>query len=82
LRPWVTAAVNEATAETLRQLHPLRTTRYGFSDLNPWMEPVTHLAEDVKAQRRPVLPDNPFLAMETIISETVSKSLDLFSGVS
>jgi len=78
VRPWVTAAVNEATAETLRQLHPLRTTRYGFSDLNPWMEPVTHLAEDVKAQRRPVLPDNPFLAMEKIISETVSKGLDLF----
>ena len=78
VRPWVKAAVNEATAETLRQLHPLRTSRYGFSDLNPWMAPVVHLADEVKKQRRPVSPDNPFLAMEKIFSDTVSKSLDLF----
>ena len=78
VRPWVKAAVNEATAETLRQLHPLRTSRYGFSDLNPWMAPVDRLADEVKKQRRPVLPDNPFLAMEKFFSDTVSKSLDLF----
>lgn len=78
VRPWVKAAVNEATAETLRQLHPLRTSRYGFSDLNPWMAPVGHLADEVKKQRRPVSPDNPFLAMEKIFSNAVSKSLDLY----
>ena len=78
VRPWVKAAVNEATAETLRQLHPLRTSRYGFSDLNPWMAPMVHLVDEVKKQRRPVSPDNPFLAMEKIFSDTVSKSLDLY----
>ncbi|MEE4113768.1 MAG: DUF3141 domain-containing protein, partial [Desulfobacteraceae bacterium] len=78
VRPWVKAAVNEATAETLRQLHPLRTSRYGFSDLNPWMTSVPGLADEVKKQRRPVLPENPFLAMEKIFSDMVSKNLDLY----
>jgi hypothetical protein len=78
VRPWVKAAVNEATAETLRQLHPLRTSRYGYSDLNPWMAPVGNLADEVKKRRRPVMPDNLFLVMERIFSDTVSKSLDLF----
>ena len=78
VRPWVKASVNEATAETIRQLHPLRTSRYGFSDLNPWMAPVALLADEVKKQRRPVLPDNPFSATEKIFSDTVSKSLDLY----
>ncbi len=78
VRPWIKAAVNEATAEVLRQLHPLRTSCYGFSDLNPWMAPVEHLAGAAKQQRRPVLPDNPFSAMEKIYSEAVSKSLNLY----
>ncbi len=78
VRPWVKATVNEATAETLRQLHPLRTSRYGFSDLNPWMAPVIRLADEVKKQRRPVSPDNPFLAMQKLFSDTVSKSLDFY----
>jgi hypothetical protein len=78
VRPWVKMAVNEATAETLRQLHPLRTSRYGFSDLNPWMAPVAHFAKEVRKKRQPVLPGNFFLAMEAIFSDAVSKSLDLY----
>jgi hypothetical protein len=78
VRPWVKAAVNEATAETLRQLHPLRTSRYGYSDLNPWMAPVGHLADEVRKRRRSVQADNPFLAIEKIFSDMVSNSLDLF----
>jgi hypothetical protein len=78
VRPWVKVAVNEATAEILRQLHPLRTSRHGLSDLNPWMAQVTELADAVKKHRRPVSPDNPFLAMEKIFSDTVSKSLNLY----
>lgn len=78
VRPWVRAAVNETTAETFRQLHPLRTSRYGFSDLNPWMAPVGRLADGVKKQRRPVSPDNLFSAMEKLFSESVSKGLNLY----
>ncbi|MFO7715807.1 DUF3141 domain-containing protein [Desulfosarcina sp.] len=81
VRPWVKTGVTAAAAETLRQLHPLRTSRYGFSDLNPLMSTLGHLAENVKDQRRPVSPDNPFLAMQHIFSETVSKSLNLYRDI-
>ena len=77
-RPWVQAWVNEATAEALRQLHPLRMSRYGFSDLNPLMGPVKQAAGTFKAQRRPVSPDNPFLSMEKIFSKAVSDGLNLY----
>jgi hypothetical protein len=78
VRPWVKAWVTEASAEALRQLHPLRVTRYGFSDLNPWMGPLKQLADTIKAQRRPVAPDNPFLAGQHLVSQAVSNSLNLF----
>ena len=39
--PWIKLAVNEGSAELLRQLHPMRMQRYLFSDLNPWMIPVS-----------------------------------------
>jgi hypothetical protein len=78
MRPWVKAVVNEATAEALRQLHPMRISRYGFSDLNPWMAQVTDLAGEVKKNRRPVAPNNPFWVMEKIFSDTVSKCLNFY----
>ena len=77
-RPWVKAWVNEANAEALRQLHPLRISRYGLSDLNPWMAPLKQAARGVKAQRQPVSPDNPFLAMETLVSDAISRGLNLY----
>jgi len=77
-RPWVKAWVNEANAEALRQLHPLRVFRYGLSDLNPWMAPLKQAAKGVKAQRQPVSPDNPFLAMETMVSDAISRGLNLY----
>jgi hypothetical protein len=42
------------------------------------MAPVNRLADEVKKRRRPVSPTNPFLAMEKLFSDTVSKSLDLY----
>lgn len=78
VRPWIKAWVTEASAEALRQLHPLRMTRYGFSDLNPWMGSIKQLAATIKAQRLPVTPDNPFLAGQHQISQAVSRGLNLF----
>ena len=78
VQPLVQAWANEATAEALRQLHPLRVSRYGFSDLNPWMTPLRPLAGAIKVQRRPVSPDNPFLAIEKLFSDTLSNGLNLY----
>ena len=76
--PWVKAAVGEAMAEALRQLHPLRVAHFAFSDRNPWMAPLAGMADSVRQQRRPLPADNPFLAVEQAMSETISQSLDLF----
>ncbi|MFZ0614284.1 MAG: DUF3141 domain-containing protein [Desulfobacterales bacterium] len=78
LSPWVKAAISEATAEMTRQLHPLRVERYMLSDLNPFMQPVKHLAELVKPCRRPVTAGNPFLALETVFSEGVQAGLNYY----
>lgn len=77
-RPWVKGWMTEATAEALRQLHPLRISRYGFSDLNPWMGLVKHAADTVKKQRQPVAGDNPFSTLEKIASSAVSNGLNLY----
>jgi tellurite resistance protein len=78
LRPWVRTGISHHTAEMLRQMHPLRSERYAFSDLNPFMHPVKHLAETVKPYRQPVSAENPFLAMETIFSEAVQTGLNYY----
>ena len=78
LRPWVQAAVSDNTAEMIRQMHPLRIERYAFSDINPVMQPVKHLAEIIKPHRQPVSAENPFLAMENIFSEVVQTNLNYY----
>ena len=46
-------------AEALRAMHPNRLRFAMFSDENPLMQPVKALAENVRASRQPVSPDNP-----------------------
>ncbi|HSO20949.1 MAG TPA: DUF3141 domain-containing protein, partial [Desulfosarcina sp.] len=78
LRPWIIPWTTEFTAEILRQWHPLRLTRYGFSDLNPLMGPVRLLAQNTVRQRRPAAPDNPFLSMQAMLADTISYGLNLY----
>ena len=78
LSPWVRAGISDTTAETIRQMHPLRVERYAFSDLNPFMQPVKIMAETVKPYRQPVSEENPFLAMETVFSEIVQTGLNYY----
>src|SRR5439155_27351456 len=40
------------------------------------MQAVARLAEQVRAQRRPVSPDNPFLALERQVSDQIERALD------
>ncbi len=76
--PWVRAGISETTAETIRQMHPLRVERYALSDLNPFMQPVKLMAETVKPYRQPISPENPFLTMETVFSEVVQTGLNYY----
>ena len=81
VRPFVRLLVNEASAESLRQLHPLRVSKYMFSDLNPWMQPFKTLAEDARKNRREVTEDNPFIAGEKKVSSGISDTLDLVRDI-
>ncbi len=77
VRPFVRAFVNEASAEAIRQIHPLRVTKYMFSDLSPWMAPFEPLAEEARKNRSKVAEDNPFVAVEKKMSDSISNTLDL-----
>ena len=77
-QPAVRAASNEATADWLRRMHPLRLGYEMFSDHNPFLRMLEPLAEQVRENRRPTAPDNPFLAMQQRFSDEVVRSLDLY----
>ena len=76
--PWVRAMTTEKTAETLRQLHPNRFRFRIFSDENPFMGPVKAVAAEARFNRKPVSPDNPFLALEKEASNWITTCLESF----
>ena len=71
-QPVVQAAASQRSAEMLRELHPNRVRFAAFSDQNPMMQPVKGLAEQIRAGRRPVSPDNPLLSLEQVASTWVT----------
>jgi pimeloyl-ACP methyl ester carboxylesterase len=78
MRPAVRAAVTETSAELMRRSHPNRL-RFGmFADENPFMRPVADLAAAVRRDRRPVRPDNPFLAFERMLSDMIIGGLEMW----
>jgi len=79
--PWIRPWVTEAGAEALRRLHPNRLQHTLWSDRNPWMAVVKQTAEMVRRDRRPVAPDNPFLAIEQKVSAQIEHALDGYRDV-
>ena len=79
--PWVKMASTEASAEFIRQMHPLRFSKVLFSDMNPFMMPVKVFAETVKSARQPAVPENPFLALEKDFSKGMVDALNLFRDI-
>ena len=79
--PIVKAMSNEATARVLRETNPARLERWFFSDMNPWMLWVKSMAETVRANRRPVAQDNPFVKVERDVSGQIEQALDQYRDV-
>ena len=73
--PWVRAMMTEPMAEAIREMHPHRMRFRMFSDRNPLMSPVKAMAEEARADRKPVSADNPFLALEKAASELITSCL-------
>lgn len=77
ISPWVRASANPMTAEWLKWSHPMRTSRYLFSEkLNPWMAGVAALAPWITQHRTSISEDNPLLIRERELSQQISTGLD------
>jgi hypothetical protein len=79
--PYVKAVASEPVAEWLRFMHPYRLRYETFSDKNPLMNGIPALAEKVRAERRPVSKDNPFLVMQEQVSNGITAMLDQYKHV-
>ncbi len=79
LAPWVRAATTESSAEILRQSNPLRIQRWLFSDINPWLIPVSMWASIIrKGNRQPVAADNVFSRIEKNVSQSIVSGLNFY----
>jgi hypothetical protein len=78
ISPWIQAISNPLSAEMLKWLHPMRASRYLFSEqLNPWLQPIKALAPIIERKRMPADASNPFIAMERTASTLIS---DMFKN--
>jgi hypothetical protein len=76
VQPFVRATVGVPLAELMHKMHPLRLQYELFANTNPMMAPVDSLAEQVRANRRPVGEDNPFVTLQEIASNQIVAALD------
>ena len=77
--PWVRASASPISAEWLKWTHPMRTSRYLFSEkLNPGMAGAAVLTPWVREHRDSVSEDNPLLVRERELSKQVSTGLDSY----
>lgn len=75
--PWVKAMANPWTAEMLKWLHPMRTSRYLLSEsFNPWMQGIAALAAPLASGRHPLPKDHPLIERERKAIEEVTQSLE------
>ena len=78
MQPLVRALASQPMADLNRKLDPLRLSYTMFADSNPWMKGVREFAAGVAAARRPVAPDNPFLAVQARVSDQIIAALDAY----
>lgn len=68
-------APNEQVANWQHQLQPSELPFEMFSDRNPLMRQVAQLAEQVREQRSPSSPDNPFVKLQEMASSQIISAL-------
>lgn len=75
--PWVQTFANPWTAEMLKWLHPMRTSRYLLSDaFCPWMRGVAMMAAAVAKTRAPLPHDHQLLEWEREAIGKVAQGLE------
>src|SRR5262249_20704824 len=76
VQPFVRGTVGAPFAEWMHKMHPLQLQYELFSNTNPMMAQVDTLAGRVRADRKPVADDNPFVAMQEMASRQIVAALD------
>lgn len=76
ISPWVKAFSSETSASMWRNLNSARLERHLFSDTNPMLSAMAPLADMVRAARKPVSPDNPWLQLEQQGGAMIERCLD------
>ncbi len=75
--PWVQTLANPWTAETLKWLHPMRTSRYLLSEaFNPWMRGIAVLADIVAKNRQSLPADHPLIERERAATGDATQALE------
>lgn len=75
-QPWIRQWISPPLADLLRAMHPFRLGYELWSDRHPLAPVVARLADQVRSQRKPVGPDNPFWQGQEQVSESVMQTLD------
>ena len=79
LSPWIRATTSPLTALVQKWLHPMRVSRYMYSDrLNPWMLPFKLLAPHLRASPRGTALDNPWMQFERLVGQRIVAGLDQY----
>ncbi|HEX2525166.1 MAG TPA: DUF3141 domain-containing protein [Geminicoccus sp.] len=76
MQPWVQAMVSAPAADWMRQMHPQRLKYELFSDNNPWLALLEDTAEQIRQNRHPAAPGNPFIQAECKVSENIESALN------
>jgi len=78
IQPFVKALMTEQGAEWLKKSKHAELPFEIFSDRNPLMAQVAGLAEQVRENRQPAAPDNPFLKWQAMVSDGIIAALDSY----
>ncbi|MGC1861002.1 MAG: DUF3141 domain-containing protein [Methylocystis sp.] len=77
LSPWVRALSNPWTANYLRWMHTMRTSRYLLSEqFSPWMYGVAELARMIEKKRMPLAETNSYLVREREAATRISTAFE------
>ncbi len=75
--PWVQATANPWSAEMMKWMHPMRTSRYLFSEaFNPSMRGVAVLADAISEERNPLPNDHPMIERERQLIGQISEAIE------
>ena len=75
-RPIVQASVGKPFADARVAMHPLRAMCYAVSERNPLMASLPKISESLGEGRKPLSPQNPFMAVERLSADMVSQWWD------